>query len=142
MPVRELPARPNLAQYKKQAKELVVAFLLGRGVDVAAKLPPNRQTGLHWAAHGGYPDIVRLLLRHGARVEPRDGTFQGTALDWALHGWVGREKKAAADRYHAVVKLLVAAGATFFKEGLDEPASAIAKKIRSDASMRAALGRD
>src|SRR5205823_5479467 len=69
------------------------------------------QTGLHWAALGGYPDIVRLLLERGAPADLRDPTFDGTALEWALYGWDGQERRQS-ERFAEVVALLQNAGAS------------------------------
>lgn len=43
-------------------------------------------TALHWSAWHGNAELVRLLLRHGASVEVKDPTYQGTPLVWAKHG--------------------------------------------------------
>ena len=120
----------------------VVEFLLLRGMDVAAKLRHHRQTGMHWAAYGGYADTVRVLLRHKAPVNVKDDTFEGTPLGWALYAWAGGGPHAGDRRYYDVVKLLVAAGATVATEWLneDERDFPIAKRIREDSAMRAALG--
>ncbi|PYR25073.1 MAG: hypothetical protein DMF92_21270 [Acidobacteria bacterium] len=120
----------------------VVEFLLLRGMDVAAKLRHHRQTGMHWAAYGGYADTVRVLLRHKAPVNVKDDTFEGTPLGWALYAWAGGGPHAGDRRYYDVVKLLVAAGATVATEWLneDERDFPIAKRIREDTVMRAALG--
>ena len=60
----------------------IVAFLLERGADPGEQ-DANGFTGLHWAAHGGYVDIVRLLLAHGAPLEVQN-RFGGTVLGQAL----------------------------------------------------------
>jgi len=97
---------------------------------------------MHWAAYGGYADTVRALLRHNAPVNVKDETFDGTPLGWALYAWAGGGPHAGDSRYYDVVKLLVAAGATLAEEWLneDERGFPIAKHIRQDAAMRAALG--
>lgn len=120
----------------------VVEFLLQQGMNVAAKLRHHRQTGMHWAAYGGYADTVRVLLRHNAPVNAKDDSFEGTPLRWALYAWAGGGPHKGDSRYYDVVKLLIAAGATFDEEWLNEEQSGtpIAKRIRQDAAMRAALG--
>jgi hypothetical protein len=113
----------------------VVEFLLDKGVDVAAKFVRNHgQTGLHWAAYGAHVDTVQLLLNRRAPLNPVDDSFGGTPLSWALHAW-GNEPQAPPERYHAVVRMLVAAGATVRPEWLEHPA------IRGDAKMLAALSK-
>jgi ankyrin repeat protein len=111
----------------------VAEFLLDRGVDVATKLRRNHgQTGLHWAATGGHVDTVQLLLDRGAPLDITDDSFAGTPLNWALHGW-GTESDVPSDRYYAVIRLLVSAGAPVNPEWLEHPA------IRADRRMVAAL---
>jgi hypothetical protein len=120
----------------------VAEFLLQRGMDAAAKLEHHGQTGMHWAAYGGHADTVRVLLRHHAPVNVKDETFEGTPLGWALYAWAGGGPHAGDSRYYDVVKLLVAAGAMVAEEWLneDERGVPIAKNIRRDTAMRAALG--
>jgi hypothetical protein len=119
----------------------VAEFLLQRGMDAAAKLKHHGQTGIHWAAYGGHANTVRVLLRHHAPVNVKDETFEGTPLGWALYAWAGGGPHARDSRYYDVVKLLVAAGATVAEEWLneDERGVPIAKNIRRDTAMRAAL---
>jgi hypothetical protein len=63
----------------------VVDFLLERGIQVDAKLR-HGETGLHWAAHAGHARTVQLLLDRGAPIDVKDDRYDGTPLDWALHG--------------------------------------------------------
>ena len=56
MPARELPARPNLEQYKKQAKELVKAFRSGDNAALQR-------------VRGDYVAVIDSLLAAGARIE-------------------------------------------------------------------------
>jgi len=93
----------------------VVEYLLDHGVAASEVLPrPHKQTGLHWAAYGGHADTVKVLLKRRPPLDVRDGSFSGTPLDWALHGW--RERRsgdpAVREPYYEVVALLVAAGAS------------------------------
>jgi ankyrin repeat protein len=92
----------------------VVEYLLDHGVAASEVLPrPHRQTGLHWAAYGGHADTVKLLLERRPPLDMRDGTFSGTPLDWALHGWRERrgDDPATREPFYETVALLVAAGA-------------------------------
>jgi len=63
----------------------VVDFLLEKGMQVDAKLR-HGETGLHWAAYAGHAGIVQLLLDRGAPIDVKDDRYEGTPLDWALHG--------------------------------------------------------
>jgi ankyrin repeat protein len=120
----------------------VVAFLLQKGMAVAAKLRHHGQTGLHWAAYGAHPDMLRVLLQWQAPVTATDDAFDGTPLGWALYAWAGGGPHAGSDRYYQVVNLLIGAGATVDQEWLadSERGLPLATKIREDARMRAALG--
>lgn len=119
----------------------VVDFLLQHGVTVDASLKHNGQTGLHWAAYGAHVETAQLLLARHAPVDVRDRTFGGTALEWALYGWVEGPPEAEHDRYHEVVTLLVAAGATADRRWLADPdrGYSIIEKVNADPQMRAAL---
>lgn len=95
----------------------VVEFLLRNGVAVDTKLQ-HGETGLHWAAYGAHPDIVRLLIERGAPLDETESRFGGTPLDWALHAW----NSAPRDGFYEVVAMLIRAGAkTRAYEG-DDPA--------------------
>jgi ankyrin repeat protein len=63
----------------------VVDFFLQRGMHVDGKLR-HGETGLHWAAYAGHLAIVKLLLDRGAPIDVKDDRYEGTPLDWALHG--------------------------------------------------------
>jgi ankyrin repeat protein len=92
------------AAYRGHAE--VVAFLLERGVDAAAK-DGQAFTALHWAAGGGYVDVVRLLVARGAPLEVKN-VYGGTVLDFT--GWAAKNEPHGIDRL-PVVELLLAAGA-------------------------------
>jgi ankyrin repeat protein len=61
----------------------VVALLLELGVDIDVA-DETEQRGLHNAVAGGFIEVVRLLVAHGADVD-RPTTRYGGALDWAAH---------------------------------------------------------
>lgn len=113
----------------------VVEFLLEHGVSAGDILRPHRQTGMHWAAHEGHVPIVRALLQRRPPLDVRDVSFDGTPLDWALHGWWERREGDPARRepYYEIVGLLVAAGASVQLDWLTE------ENITSDPRMFAAL---
>jgi ankyrin repeat protein len=83
----------------------VVEFLLETGVDVAAQ--SGGMTGLHWAAHGGHMEIIKLLLERNAPLEVKN-TYGGTVLDQAL--WSSVNSGLDID-YVPVIDSLIAAGA-------------------------------
>jgi hypothetical protein len=89
----------------------VVDFMLRHGMDPGARLPGDRQTGLHSAAVGGRADVVTLLLDRRAPVDVRDESYKSTPLGWALYGWSVTPPENDRERYYEVVTLLVGAGA-------------------------------
>ncbi len=93
---RELPARPNLEQLKKQAKSLLHAA------------QARDRDALHRAAMGGHPAAVRVLLQCGANVNAMDGMFSASPLVWAVEG--RRTSKHGGTDHVEVARLLIAAG--------------------------------
>ena len=112
----------------------VVEVFLEQGMDVNAQLRGHGEghTGLHVAAFHGHIDVVRTLLRHGARVDAIDKTWGTPPLMWALTGW-SMKPATQASRFHEVVAQLVAAGAKVKPDLLEWD------KARSDSKMLAAL---
>jgi ankyrin repeat protein len=111
-----------------------VTFLLQRGVDADMELAGHGagHTGLHVAAYHAHPDVVSILLQHGASIDPIDKTWGTTPLVWALTGW-SRKEAREIDRSYEVAKRLVAAGARVTQDLLDWD------KARADPKMLAAL---
>ncbi|HEX6494529.1 MAG TPA: ankyrin repeat domain-containing protein [Acidobacteriaceae bacterium] len=105
----------------------VVEFLLEHGLRADTTSRADRVTPLHWAALGGHPEIVKILLARGADVNARETRFDGTPVGWALHGWGHRADGDDGERYYAVVDALVAAGAQ------------IGSLVSNDQRMTAAL---
>jgi hypothetical protein len=119
----------------------VVRFLIERGMDVAARLRPHQQTGLHWAAYSGYVETVKVLLAHHAPLEVQDQSFETRPVGWALHGWHERRGQQDVDSYYEVVGLLVAAG-TFIDPtwlATDDRGRPTAEWLAGDVRMLAAL---
>jgi hypothetical protein len=156
LPAQDLPARPNLDQYKKQAKELLEAirvgdpdaldrlhrrthhstllhFLIERGIDIGEG--HRGETALHVAAYGGHADVVSLLLTRGAPLTAEDEIWGGMPLGWVFYAWSNTPDDVERDRYYRVIELLIDAGATVQPEWLDD------EGIVEDARMLAALGR-
>ena len=122
----------------------VVTFLLHRGVDPNARLPKHHgQTGLHWAAYGFHDGAVKSLLHAGARVDIHDERFHLTPLEWALHAWATGGPQPGTDRCLAVVKQLVAAGASLAQDPLaaTAPSTELSAALERSPEMREALRR-
>jgi hypothetical protein len=112
-----------------------VEFLLDRGIEVDAELRLFGQghTALHIASYHAHGEVVRVLLRAGARMDVRDKTWGTPPITWALTGW--SHGKAPDARYHETVAMLVDAGSEVNPEWLEWD------RVRTDPAMRAALRR-
>ena len=137
----ELQMRDGFSWACEYGRADVVDFLLRSGMDVASKLRPHGQTGLHWAAYGGHAATVRVLLQHHAPVEVKDDRFKTPPLGWAMHAWSGGREHWAGDGYYDIVEQLLHAGARVDADWLkhDEHASPLARRIADDERMRAIL---
>lgn len=59
---------------------------LEAGADVNAFLPIHQHsTALHQAVLTDDPELLALLISHGARRDIKDTVWNGTPLDWAIH---------------------------------------------------------
>lgn len=61
----------------------VVKMLLDSGVDVNCCISYG-QTGLHYAAYMGYPELMKFLLESGADPDLVETQFNKTPIDWAV----------------------------------------------------------
>jgi hypothetical protein len=84
----------------------IAQCLLECGVDVAAQ-DGHGQSGLHYAALGGYLDILQLLIAHGAPLEVKN-IWGGTALGQATWGVMNEQP---GPDYTGVIQMLLEAGA-------------------------------
>jgi ankyrin repeat protein len=105
---REMPEKPLDAadsDEKDQGSSLLDSDALSPGVGVNLnEVGLDNRTALHWAARGGYADIVDVLTKAGADVDKPDSSGK-TALHWAAKGV-----------HKAAVKQLLAAGADVHKQ--------------------------
>jgi hypothetical protein len=83
-----------------------VALLLRKGVAGTAK--DGDMPAIHFAAAGGYTDIVRLLLAHGASLETLN-SYGGTVLSSTL--WFAYNAPLEGVDYRSVVRALIDLGA-------------------------------
>jgi hypothetical protein len=136
---RLLRANPPVVRARSTRKHhsTLLHYVASNGVEGFRQRTP-KNIGRRTAA----TRIPSACCSHHAPVNVKDETFEGTPLGWALYAWAGGGPHAGDSRYYDVVKLLVAAGAMVAEEWLneDERGVPIAKNIRRDTAMRAALG--
>lgn len=85
-----------------------VQKLLAAGVPIDTR-GEHGATALHWACWKGYPDLVRLLLAHGAPLDVKDSSFNADPPGWFDHGRENNGDRRGSD-YPAVAEALRAAG--------------------------------
>lgn len=100
-------AAEALVRRGARVRTLAAAAGLGRVAEarrlLEAARPEDRHRALVLSAQHGHPEVVRLLVERGARLDIRDTLYQGTPLGWAEYGgragiaaWL-RSRGAAAD---------------------------------------------
>jgi ankyrin repeat protein len=101
--------RRKLADAAQDNNNAAVELMLKTGwpVDVRGQ---HNATPLHWAGFHGNADMARVLLAHHAPVNVKGDEFDGTPLQWAMHGSVHGWRCATGD-YPATVDVMLSAGA-------------------------------
>jgi len=94
------PQGIDLDQYRTQAKEL-----LKQGVDPSSQ-GKSGQTGLHFAAHSGQLETVRMLLSHHVPLEEKN-MYGGTVLGQTLWSVCNEPRPD----HLPIIEALIAAGA-------------------------------
>jgi ankyrin repeat protein len=101
--------RRKLADAAQDENIKAVRLMAEAGWPVDARGQHNA-TALHWAGFHGNAEMARVLLEHGAPVNVKGDDYDGTPLDWALHGsrhgW-----RAKTGDYAGTVEAMLAAGA-------------------------------
>ena len=86
-------------------------------------------TALHWASFHGNAAMVRDLLRRGAPVDPKDATYGGTPIGWAIygsvHGWHSRDGD-----YAGAVEALLDHGAVASPDAMTDASEAVRAVLR------------
>lgn len=87
-----------------------VLALLSAGIPLDARGEAGG-TALHWACWKGYPDLVELLIAHGAPLGIEDTEFHAPPSGWLHHGTQNCGQHDGDFDYAQVARLLIAAGA-------------------------------
>ena len=95
----------------------------------------------HGAGFIEHQDLIDLLIARGTPVDRRESAHGGTPIDWALHGWMNSGEDEPDPRFYGVVASLARAGSKPHPSSLDEsePRSRLARRIKADPRMQAAL---
>jgi ankyrin repeat protein len=86
-----------------------VRAMLRCGFSVTAR-SQHGATPLHWAAFHGNPEMTEEVLRCNPPLEAQDRQYQGTAMDWLIHGAIA-PWGFSTGRHGECARLLLAAGA-------------------------------
>jgi len=110
--VGHAPARAlhQVADAARNNNFAAVRAMLRRGFPVAA-LSQHGATPLHWAAFHGNFDMLEEVLGHNPPINARDRQFQGTSLDWLIHGALDPWRGISTGRHGECARLLLGAGA-------------------------------
>jgi ankyrin repeat protein len=87
-----------------------VRALLAAGIPLDARGEAGG-TALHWACWKGYPDLVELLIAHGAPLGIEDTEFHAPPSGWLHHGTQNCGQHDGDFDYAQVAQLLMVAGA-------------------------------
>jgi ankyrin repeat protein len=123
----------------------VIDAMLACGFDPNHADDEMGKTGLHAAAMSGKPDVIRVLLAHGASASARDAEFRGTPLVWAADGQ-RTHAGGSGHNFAECARLLLDAGSPTEWEPGGEPSEEIVDTIREwrrtrDARADARLGK-
>ena len=109
--VRRLPADDvrKLADAATNNNTAAVRLMLEAGWPVDARGQHNA-TALHWAGFHGNAEMARALIAHHAPVDTKGNDYDGTPLDWTIHGSLHGWHCRTGD-YATTAQLLLDAGA-------------------------------
>ena len=125
----------RIANAARDGKLASVRLMLAAGWPVNAT-GQHGATPLHWAAWNGHLEMAADLIGRGARLDLRDGDYDGTPLNWAVygsaHGW-----HCQSGDYPGTVDALLRAGAPRLPaEAITDATDAVREVLRrhGDAS--------
>jgi ankyrin repeat protein len=105
-----------------------VRAMLRRGVPVTA-VSQHGATPLHWAAFHGNADMMEDVLRHNPPLDARDRQYDGTAMDWLIHGALA-PWGFSTGRHDECAQLLLRAGASVDQASLPTGHDAVDRVLR------------
>jgi ankyrin repeat protein len=101
--------RRQLAHAVRNNDTIAARLMLEAGLPVDT-YTQHHATPLHWAAWHGAVEMVRLILRRNPPLDDTSNEYQGTPVDWAVHGSENGWDRKNSD-YAAALDALLDAGA-------------------------------
>ena len=101
--------RRQLAHAARNNDGIAAQLMLEAGLPVDT-YSQHHATPLHWAAWHGNAEVVRLILGRNPPLDDTSNEYQGTPVDWAVHGSQNGWDQRNSD-YGAVIEALLEAGA-------------------------------
>jgi ankyrin repeat protein len=108
-----------------------VSAMLRRGFPVTA-LSQHGATSLHWAAFHGNAAMMKEVLRYSPPIDAHDRQFDGTAMNWLIHGALN-PWGFATGQYGECARLLLGAGARVHEISLPTGHDVVDQVLREDA---------
>jgi ankyrin repeat protein len=99
----------QVAEAARNNNLAAVRAMLRCGFPVTA-VSQHGATPLHWAAFRGNPEMMEEVLRRNPPIDARDRQYEGTAMDWLIHGAL-EPWGFSTGRYGECARLLLRAGA-------------------------------
>ncbi|KIW71604.1 hypothetical protein PV04_03747 [Phialophora macrospora] len=110
-PLTELPHFTALTVAMALDQESIAPLLIANGAEIDEE-DPFKQRALHWAACNGSYEMVDLLLRHDAYVDPRDSVLRTPLHLAVLKGRDGPRKASLLIRMGAEIDAADVSGLT------------------------------
>jgi ankyrin repeat protein len=100
--------RRQLAHAARNNDTIAARLMLEAGLPVNT-YTQHHATPFHWAAWHGNAEVVRLILRRNPPLNDTSNQYQGTPVDWAVHGSETGWDRQKGD-YAATLEALLDAG--------------------------------
>jgi ankyrin repeat protein len=119
--------RRQLAHAARNNDTAAARLMLESGLPVDT-YTQHHATPLHWAAWHGNAELVRLILRRNPPLDDTSSEFQGTPVNWAVHGSGNGWDRQNGD-YSAALEALLDAGVPLPEQiGGTEAAQAVLRR--------------
>jgi hypothetical protein len=103
------PGQRQLAHAARNNDTMAARLMLEAGLPVDT-YTQHHATPLHWAAWHGSAELVGLILRRNPPLDDTSNDYEGTPVDWAVHGSQNGWSRQTGD-YAPTLEVLLEAGA-------------------------------